>query len=361
MLNHFSIVQNDTLGRTLKATKPFKVGDIVMEETPLLVYESENFLQFFKNYSLLNEVEKMKILDFQTYASPDEAHFSEFRQLLEASKLLLSQPEYMKMLSICNLSQATAFRLIAISHINSHGFIGVSLPFKEIVRKAVESSALFEIASKVSHSCRPNCNYTSKNKKGKLIYYAIRPIAVDDVISFSYLDLSCAPTHQRRKNLRKTKDFFCCCDKCSGPDKLNGFHCGSNITSSRGCKGMKLCEQSSQTASIIWKCNRCGDLTPPDISIAHKVGARFEKLKYLAENGHLSPQLCEQLSALIEESISILSPTHHLVLDMLQVLSRFHASGAAIVEEAMPAMAQHFRELSALTMFRVIRRLGGHK
>ena len=353
------------LGRTLKAARSFNVGDIVLEEKPLLIYPSKDLLQMLALFSQLENDEKEKLLDFHSYTDCEQARFGEFRRELEHLSQLLATERYQIVLKSINLSEAIAFRLMSISHINSHSFAGVQLPLKErfsVLADSTEYSAFFAYGSKAAHSCAPNCNYSSKNSNGSLVYYAIRPIKEGDIISFSYLNLFGNPTHRRRKALIATKDFFCTCTKCSDPDLMNGFPCSKAAVTAKmqkKCPGIAFCCQTSDLSTSQWTCSLCGDHSEPQVQAEGLVQARFDEIKALAESGELSPSLCKRLDALITEAVnSLLSPTHYLVVEMLFTLSRFHASGAAIVQEEMPRMAAQFRLQAAETTHRAIMRLG---
>jgi hypothetical protein len=355
------ITNIEGIGRTLQATRSFSVGDIVLEEKPLLVYPSDDLQQMLILYSQLADGDKETLLDFQSYTGCERARFSEFRRELDHLNQLLATESYQRVLKSIKLSESIAFRLMSISHINSHSFTGVQLPLKESFSPSGDSrdySAFFAYGSKAAHSCAPNCNYSSKNINGSLVYYAIRPIKEGDIISFSYLDLFGNPTYRRRKALAATKDFFCACPKCSGPDLMNGYPC-SAVAKAQRCTGSTFCCKKSELSESQWTCNLCSDHAEPNTAVASAVQARFDQIKALAEGGELSPSLCKRLDALITEAMqSLLSPTHHLVIEMLLTLSRFHASGAAVVEEEMPRMAAQFRQRSADTTYRAVLRLG---
>lgn len=355
------ITNIEGIGRTLQATKSFTVGDIVLEEKPLLVYPSDDLKQMLILFAQLADEDKETLLDFQSYTDCEQARFGEFKRELDHLNQLLATESYQRALKSVNLNESIAFRLLSISHINSHSFTGVQLPLKESfspIADSPEYSAFFTYGSKAAHSCAPNCNYSSKNRQGSLVYYAIRPIKAGDIISFSYLNLFGNPTHRRRKALVATKDFFCACAKCSGPDFMNGYPCGAGKKAQK-CTGVAYCSKKTELSASQWTCNLCGDQAEPTTAAVSAVQARFDQIKTIAEGGELSPSLCKQLDALITEAMhSLLSPTHHLVIEMLLTLSRFHASGAAIVEEEMPRMAAQFRQRSAETTYRAVQRLG---
>jgi len=85
--------------------------------------------------------------------------------------------------------------------------------------------AVYVVAAKLQHSCTPNVEYRSalKAATGELVatHIALRPIAIGEELTISYLNLDCAGRHglysgqARRALLLRTKRFLCACDRCS--------------------------------------------------------------------------------------------------------------------------------------------------
>eukprot|EP00993_Chasmostoma_nieuportense_P000236 NODE_1218_length_1602_cov_37.968136_g1149_i0.p1 GENE.NODE_1218_length_1602_cov_37.968136_g1149_i0~~NODE_1218_length_1602_cov_37.968136_g1149_i0.p1 ORF type:complete len:515 (-),score=139.14 NODE_1218_length_1602_cov_37.968136_g1149_i0:56-1534(-) len=91
----------------------------------------------------------------------------------------------------------------------------------------LESTALFELGSKVTHSCDPNCLCVMNNTL--IEYRAIRPIKTHEMLTFSYIssfDLW-RSTPERRKLMQPTRFFECCCSRCVGPDLSRRLRCPS--------------------------------------------------------------------------------------------------------------------------------------
>ena len=83
----------------------------------------------------------------------------------------------------------------------------------------------------VSHSCAPNLRVQTTGEK--LFYYAIKPIAAGDLLSFSYLDQQFLwqPTRPRVQLLSEPYGFVCHCSRCDGLDTTRCFTCpGTHIS-----------------------------------------------------------------------------------------------------------------------------------
>ncbi|KAK2949072.1 hypothetical protein BLNAU_15992 [Blattamonas nauphoetae] len=83
-------------------------------------------------------------------------------------------------------------------------------------------TAIFELGSRITHSCAPNMIY-SMNLIGRpqLSYRVVREISQHVLLSFSYIgtfDLVYLSTKERREDLERHKYFFCLCPRCRGED-----------------------------------------------------------------------------------------------------------------------------------------------
>jgi len=79
-----------------------------------------------------------------------------------------------------------------------------------------EGSALYELQSKINHSCSPNCEIIFKDNSNVLTLRALKNIQQGDEISISYLDECdlCRSRHSRQKLLKGDYLFVCQCEKC---------------------------------------------------------------------------------------------------------------------------------------------------
>ena len=67
-----------------------------------------------------------------------------------------------------------------------------------------EGSALYELQSKINHSCEPNCEIIFKDNSNVLTLRTLRSIAEGEEITISYLDECdlCRSRHSRQKLLK---------------------------------------------------------------------------------------------------------------------------------------------------------------
>jgi SET domain-containing protein len=81
--------------------------------------------------------------------------------------------------------------------------------------------ALYDEASLLEHSCRPNCA-KSFGPDGGLVIHAVEPVLKGQHLSICYTD-SLWGTANRRHHLAETKFFWCHCDRCADPTEF-GTH-----------------------------------------------------------------------------------------------------------------------------------------
>lgn len=279
----------------------------------------------------MSSEQRAKVMDL-FHPSLDEApsFVAEFKDL--ALRIACSQ----------DLPVDHVMKLLAIMKANAHGFKGEATAYTEQVGSVTQAhkSALFDLASKVAHSCFPNSMYSSKT--GKLRYIAIRQIAVGEQITFSYLgDLWSTPTEERRAQLLQSKRFVCHCKRCSNPDDCRAVSCH------KSCKGIVRPSYSEDPASKPnWSCTLCGCFLPQDVKALlmreSRLEQRFGELQDAVHSGMLHtvhPQLLEQLLTQINQE---LSPTHFLAIRVLDFMAMVCASHAVHIKSAMawmPAMS----------------------
>lgn len=80
----------------------------------------------------------------------------------------------------------------------------------------VEGSGLYQLQSKINHSCDPACEIVFPDSNHVLQVVALRNIAQGEEISISYLDecVLARSRHSRQKVLRENYIFNCDCTKC---------------------------------------------------------------------------------------------------------------------------------------------------
>lgn len=179
---------------------------------------------------------------------------------------------------------------------------------------------LYLAGSKFSHSCAPNCLW--EMSRGVLSYYAIRPVAAGELLTFSYTSdsmnlLDSAPGRQEKL---KALDFDCLCARCAAPDLGSRLICPS-------CRAPEL-TPSPHSAGVTWRCRACREepAVPlrPQIELATHLFRRvFEFWQRPDSESNLSTEQRDK-EALWLESKQKLGPSHYVtVLAAWLVLSQY--------------------------------------
>lgn len=112
-------------------------------------------------------------------------------------------------------------------------------------------SGLFPRAAMLEHSCRPNCNATTK---GALLWVnATRDVRAGERLSIDYLSADVlSPVPRRRAALLASHGFLCACEGCShAPDPARSFRCA-------GCGHASALRPAGAGAAASWACGECG-------------------------------------------------------------------------------------------------------
>jgi len=212
------------------AARDFAVGETVFTEEPLIVIPREKPSE--GDTQIFDELERIAVshslgnnyLFSLVYFL--RADFETRGRILEffCPDLGDENPEYLKYLEVCNdVCKLPAFspedpkallRYLLVLRTNQHA-TGTDL----------ECTGLYELGSKVTHACEPNCLCTMN--KTQIEYRAIRPIKKYDMLTFSYIsafDLW-KSTLERRKLMKPARFFECCCARCVGPDYTRRMRC----------------------------------------------------------------------------------------------------------------------------------------
>ena len=314
-----TIETREGLGRVLVATKVFKTGDIVLQESPFCVFEN-SWIGLALEYSKMTAAEKEKLMEFQHISSVEEARHPEFiLNTLATFTELLCLPEVRQLMETKGIDENDAFKLCTIVAINAHMYIGHT-SYEVSTSITPHRGALFYIASKMSHSCNPNCCYTSKQIHGELVYFATRPILCGDLLTFSYIESTYSPTSQRRADLMRSKDFFCLCEKCCAPDWAESYPCAMGA-----CREGITCPtvMAANTPSE-WSCILCRSATSPSTERSDKAYAWFKAVEKML----VTPTLHEEVSQVIGQIKPFISPVNHKLIEMYIWLSSIYATDA---------------------------------
>merc|ERR1712151_184415 len=89
-----------------------------------------------------------------------------------------------------------------------------------------DAAALFATASRLSHSCRPNCRAVEHD--GELEIWSLRRLGRGEPLCISYMQddmLLFMDTASRRRHLWNKFCFICRCSRCCNPDDSRQFLC----------------------------------------------------------------------------------------------------------------------------------------
>eukprot|EP01012_Entosiphon_sulcatum_P066422 TRINITY_DN9565_c0_g1_i1.p1 TRINITY_DN9565_c0_g1~~TRINITY_DN9565_c0_g1_i1.p1 ORF type:complete len:550 (+),score=68.36 TRINITY_DN9565_c0_g1_i1:567-2216(+) len=209
------------------AARDFTIGETIFREHPLILLPKER--KETPLYAALDTIAKdvglaesylYPIIYFKN-ASPDtqgrileffspelDRDSAEFKAYHTACAAVVGIAEF------THLSVEDLIRYLLILRTNQHA-----------AGQGLKCTALYELGSKVTHSCDPN---TLCLMDGIVIEYrALKPIKKHEMLTFSYIagfDLWKA-TNVRRKMIKDARFFECCCNRCVGPDLCRRMRC----------------------------------------------------------------------------------------------------------------------------------------
>jgi hypothetical protein len=302
------------MGRVTVATKPFDLLHAkVVREKPALVFKAGDFLDYLEKFAAVDDSIQDGILDM--YHPPLSAPSV---SSLAPVALWLKKSGPFKDVEFIH-------KLLAIMATNAHEYFGTmsSVTDGDLTRyeqagvgtvNNTGKAALFIYGSKIPHSCDPNVSYSSRTIDGALEYKVIRPIAMGEVVAFTYMkDLYQTPTFERQEYLMRTKAFMCQCQRCVGQDYCRFAKCSS-------CSEFVACGYQEQDA--IWNCPACGICS----GIDQKERVLLARMNRMEPLGADSP--VRELHNIVRESSETLSPVHYITVRANETLARLYASKA---------------------------------
>lgn len=221
-------------------------------------------------------------------SSDEETHL---QAVITLAKCLLDQRAQVVSKQEESLSQSFSVNYMrqTISRIKTNGF---SICDGESVALGM---GLFETASKINHSCRPNALqtflYGQQGTPPTLRVTACRAIAPNEEICISYID-NAIPRQMRRQRLSDDYHFECTCVSCCDDrhdDTLVGMLCPV-----KGCSG-----QAGHSQETVWECTVCGN---DDFSAATDLMTAFHSRH--DKNNQLSLQDQEHVYAELKANFS---------------------------------------------------------
>eukprot|EP00984_Skeletonema_dohrnii_P023177 scaffold12252_cov133-Skeletonema_dohrnii-CCMP3373.AAC.3 len=210
------------LGRVAIAKQAFSAGDIVLSESPALVFSidisdmSELLIKFL---DAPRETQEM-ILDLY--------HGNDDSEMLDAQRGYFDvQIQALDHRDKSLLTADIAFKLLKICMYNSHAYhqnAGAGVQSSDSL--GVPIRALFLIASKVEHSCAPNVEMNI-SENGMLQYKTFTNLKQGDRILYSYGPGYSQPRRRRQESLYETRQFLCQCKRCVDFDECSPCKCPS--------------------------------------------------------------------------------------------------------------------------------------
>jgi SET domain-containing protein len=73
---------------------------------------------------------------------------------------------------------------------------------------------VFEVLSRINHSCSPNAQYSWNEKEGKRRLYAVRDIQKGEEVTIDYVGVDVLQK-DRKIHLEQLYGFMCMCELCS--------------------------------------------------------------------------------------------------------------------------------------------------
>ena len=311
----------------------------MLVEKPFIKF-TDNF-DLLMRFALLSDEEKQLVLLMQHLSSPREArsqlsvdHLESIDEVLTLILSHLSKTSTPLSTKLLAIPRVDLFRVLCVAAFNSHSFPSQQTPSVDNPDISVTTeSAIFQLASRVTHSCSPNTVYSSRFSPGSLTYFAVRPLLPGEMVTFSYV--GCLPTAARRAELLRTKDFYCACDKCAGFDHFSGLRCPGRL-----CGGITLRRRASEDSDTTWLCQLCRSDAVPDADVEEQFEERLEALRASYCTGEAmfySQYAVTQLRSLAEAAVEELSPTHHLVATAREHTARLLGAGLDQLQARLPA------------------------
>lgn len=202
-------------------------------------------------------------------------------------------------------SEDEILKVIGILQVNGH-----EVPFTE-----PPSVAIYNHASMLEHSCRPNLSksFTCKNE---IVFWAPNPIKAGERLSICYSDVLWS-TANRLDHLQQTKLFRCSCTRCVDPTEFGTFFSAmrcSGFKKELNCTGLLLPEDVKNWYGD-WVCNKCrGSVAAKEISTI------LDRAK--VDNEAMQKNNEKHCNMYITHYSRWLGPNHHFIVDVKVSLSQ---------------------------------------
>ncbi|CAB9501143.1 lysine methyltransferase SMYD2 [Seminavis robusta] len=341
----------DNKGRVLIALKEFAPGDVVLLESPAVLFDTRleyrGLLQAFGSATVHTQ---QRVLDL--HASPHATIDSPARQQcwarLEQQRVayLQAHPQASTV-----LTQNTAEKLLAIIETNGYNLFNAAATTTNDPKQWM---GLFVLGSMPEHSCNPNVTLnTTRDCKIELL--AERSIAKGDRLSFSYIEgIYEKCREQRQASLLEQKHFTCLCARCFGidecrplllPGMTDPIFWNAQLHKYVGVKALSSSEADNDDNAP--SSMTLLDLTNEDASVASFLKAEEElmlkihQLEQSMEQGKISFQsVLTQMASLMSSTQwkSTIHPLHWLNLSACNFLSQAGSATARMQPASDGAM-----------------------
>eukprot|EP00759_Apiculatamorpha_spiralis_P021877 PhF_6_TR26363/c0_g1_i1/m.37990 len=269
MNDNFALANYASVGRSLYTTKPWKAGEIVLTDTPILRWDATATID--------PEIQRLKDsepLVPQMYAAAVDAFVRCGAQQPEVRRVILdlhvpSLPISENTFALFRFAQRVVDMIgLDSTTTNAADLVKVMLGAKVNAHRAPNGEwCVMPIGSKLAHSCDPNLYYHAYT----FSFVAVRPIQAGEMLSFSYLSLPLliTGTEARQKKLFGSHLFVCACVRCGGVDECRTFMCPKcNATTLRRDKSALVLTDADQRnnnvavghGQCVWNCSSssCG-------------------------------------------------------------------------------------------------------
>ncbi|EAT46912.1 AAEL001936-PA [Aedes aegypti] len=207
-------------------------------------------------------------------------------------------------------SEDEILKIVGILQVNGH----------EVPLTEPPSVAIYNNASMLEHSCRPNLSKSFTSKK-EIVFWAPNPIKQGERLSISYSDVLWG-TANRQDHLQQTKLFRCTCVRCLDPTEfgtyLSALKC-SGFKKDSNCSGLLLPENLKNWYGG-YICNKCRGLVDGKEITNILDRARVDHEAMQKDN----EQHCHKY---IAHYGRWLGPNHHLLVDVKISLSQIMGGG----------------------------------
>ena len=178
-------------GVGLIATQPFKCGDRILSEAPLIAWESTPGPDGVHDWSRLEElVDKLPAVDLRV-----------FYHLFDKDRV---DPHARSGKTVRGIWNSNSFPMEDV--LGNSGAEEID---------GVVRSAIYRICSRFNHTCRPSCYAAWNATLGRQTVHALRDIEAGEEVSIAYVGGAEAGVRARRRELLRGKYLFDCeCSAC---------------------------------------------------------------------------------------------------------------------------------------------------